>query len=114
MSIPIHNIYLSSNLVNGPVAMGVKPSLPFDGIHLLLGNDLAGNRVKVDPLVTKKPCVNWKPDPVENNIPGLYLACAVTRSMSTEVQSSQDDSKETNLEDTGAISEDIDTDIYVQ
>ena len=31
-----------SELMIGPVAVGVRSSLPFDGIHLLLGNDLAG------------------------------------------------------------------------
>ena len=28
--------------------MGIRSSLPFDGIHLLLGNDLAGAKVVVN------------------------------------------------------------------
>ena len=50
--VPLHNVYLSSNLVSGPVTLGVRPSLPFDGVHLLLGNDLAGDKVVINPLVT--------------------------------------------------------------
>ena len=42
MNVPLHNIFLYSELVTGPVAVGIRSSLPFDGIHLLLCNDLAG------------------------------------------------------------------------
>ena len=48
----LHNIYLSSDLITGLVAVGIRPSLPFKGVHLLLGNDLAGDKVVVDPLLT--------------------------------------------------------------
>ena len=44
-SIPLHNAYLSSNLVSGHVVVGILRSLPFDGVYLLLGNDLAGSKV---------------------------------------------------------------------
>ena len=47
VNVPLHNIYLSSDLVTGPVAVGIRPYLPFKGIHLLLGNDLAGDKVVV-------------------------------------------------------------------
>ena len=43
-SVPLHNIRLNSDLVSGDVSKGVIDSLPFDGIQLLLGNDLAGER----------------------------------------------------------------------
>ena len=36
VNVPLHNIYLSSDLVSGPVAVGIRPSLPFKGVHLLL------------------------------------------------------------------------------
>ena len=35
VNVPLHNIYLSSDLVSGPVAVGIRPSLPFKGIHWL-------------------------------------------------------------------------------
>ena len=76
INVPLHNIYLSSDLVTGLVAVGIKPSLPFKGVHLLLGNDLAGDKVVKDPLLTSTPCVNQPPE-----IPDLYPPCAVTRAM---------------------------------
>ena len=54
MNVPLHNTVLSSELVTKPVAVGIRSSLPFDGIHLLLGNDLAGAKVVVNPLVCDK------------------------------------------------------------
>ena len=81
INVSLHNIYLSSDLVTGLVAVGIRPSLPFKGIHLLLGNDLAGDRVVVDPLLTSTPCVDQPPDPIEQEIPDLYPSCAVTRAM---------------------------------
>ena len=65
INVSLHNIYLSSDLVAGLVAVGIRPSLPFKGVHLLLGNDLAGDKVVVDPLLTSTPCVDQLPDPIE-------------------------------------------------
>ena len=50
--------FLSSELVIGPVAVGIRSSLSFGGIHLLLGNDLAGAKVVVNPLVCDKPLID--------------------------------------------------------
>ena len=32
VNVPLHNIYLSSDLVKGPVAVGIRPSLPFKDV----------------------------------------------------------------------------------
>ena len=61
VNVPLHNIYLSSDLVNGPVAVGIRQALPFKGVHLLLGNDLARDKVVVNPLVTDTPCMDQSP-----------------------------------------------------
>ena len=68
VNVPLHNIYLSSDLVTGLVAVGIRPSLPFKGVHLLLGNDLAGDKVVVNPLLTNIPCLDQPPDPIEQEI----------------------------------------------
>ena len=47
--IPLHYIYLSSDFVNGPVAVGIRETLSFKGVHLLSGNDL---KVVVNQFVT--------------------------------------------------------------
>ena len=53
--VPLHTVYLSSNLVSGPVKVGVQSSLPFEGVQLILGNDLVGEKVVVNAIVTDKP-----------------------------------------------------------
>ena len=80
-SIPLHNVYLASKLVSGPVKVGIKSSLSFKGISLLLGNDLAGNKIVTDPILIDKPCLDQSPDPIEKEIPDLYPSCVVTRAM---------------------------------
>ena len=79
VNIPLHHVNVSSDLVTGLVVIGIKPSLPFKGVHLLLGNDLAGDKVLVNPLVTDTPNIGQTDDPIE--IPDLYPSCAVTRAM---------------------------------
>ena len=81
VNVPLHNIYLSSDLVNGPVAVGIRQILSFKGDHLLLSTDLAGDKVVVYPLVTDTPCMDQPPDPIEQELPDLYPSCAVTRAM---------------------------------
>ena len=95
INVPLHNIFLSSDLVNGPVAVGIRQTLPFKGVHLSLGDDLAGEKVVVNPLVTGAPCIDQSPDPIEQELPDLYPSCAVTRAkakkaMLTEHQSDVD------------------------
>ena len=99
VNVPLHNIYLSSDLVTGPVAVGIRPSLPFKGIHLLLGNDLAGDKVVVNPLLTSTPCVDQPPDPIEQEIPDLYPSCAVTSAMAKKAKL-YDGMQDINLTDT--------------
>ena len=81
------------------MAVGIRPSLPFKGIHLLLGNDLAGDKVVVNPLLTSTPCVDQPPDPIEEEIPDLYPSCAVTRAMAKKAKL-YDGMQDINLTDT--------------
>ena len=91
VNVPLHNIYLSSDLVTGLVAVSIRPSLPFKGVHLLLGNDLAGDKVVVNPLMTNIPCIDQPPDPIEQEIPDLYPSCAVTRAMAKKAKQNDGD-----------------------
>ena len=72
-SAPLHQVYISSSHVNGPVTVGITSSLPTDGIDFLLGNDLAGGEVVANSLVTDMPCNCQQLDPV----PNLDPACVV-------------------------------------
>ena len=55
MSVPLYRVDLKCDLVSGPVTAGVVPELPKAGIDVLLGNDLAGDKVVVSPVVSEKP-----------------------------------------------------------
>ena len=81
MELSLHHVILSSDLVTGLVVIGITPSLPFKGVHLLLGNDLAEDKVVVNPLVTDTPNIGQTDDPIEQEIPDLYPSCAVTQAM---------------------------------
>ena len=43
------------------MAVSNRPSLPFKGVHLMLGNDLAGDKVVVNPILTD---IDQPPDPI--------------------------------------------------
>ena len=89
--VPLHTVCLRSNLVTGTVKVEIEPSLPFEGVHLYLENDLAGDKVVVNAVVTEKPCLEQSPDPVEKEIPGLYPACVVTRAMTKKKENSDNE-----------------------
>ena len=76
LRVPLHKVELKSDLVTGTVTVGAQPLLPVTGVQLILGNDLAGGKVSVDPLVTATP--ESHDMSVDDNI---YPACAVTRAM---------------------------------
>ena len=77
VNVPLHNIYLSSDLVNGTVAFGIRQTLPFKGVHLLLGNGLTGDKVMVNPLVTDTFYMDQSSDPIEQKLPDLNPSFAV-------------------------------------
>ena len=49
LEVPLHEVNIKS------IVIGMRPSLPVEGISLILGNDLAGERIIVDPRVVEKP-----------------------------------------------------------
>ena len=53
INVPLHKMTLKYNLVSGPMIVGVRSSLPLQGITVLLGNDLAGGRVLQSPRVSE-------------------------------------------------------------
>ena len=54
IDVPLHKIYLKSDLITGPVIVGVRPTMSVQGVSLLLGNDLAGGKVVADSIVCAK------------------------------------------------------------
>ena len=88
-SLPLARISLESNLVSGPVSVGIVDGvLPVKDVHLLLGNDLAGTLVVPNPIVVDSPL----PDVTLNSeisIPDTLPTCAVTRSQSKQISKEQ-------------------------
>ena len=91
---------MSSNVVSGLVTLGIRSSLPFEGVNFLLGNDLAGDKVGVSPVIYDKPCFDQVPDPIESDHPGLYPSCVVTRAMSRKEPLEENTSSEVDLSET--------------
>ena len=90
---PLREVYLRSDMVNGPVTVGLVPWLPDKGVSLLLGNNLAGSQVHVRPAVSKvlfeqegtqesehpRPVVSPVPceqiQELEQEFPEVFTAC---------------------------------------
>ena len=77
ISVPLHEVGLQSDIISGLVEVEVHPSLPIEGISLILGNDLAGGKVTVDPYMTCQPESH---DGTKEEVT-IYPVCAVTRAM---------------------------------
>lgn len=56
LTVPLHKVKLHSDLVTGEVVVGLRPALPIEGVHLILGNKLAGD--KVWPNASPSPMVS--------------------------------------------------------
>ena len=54
---PLLDVFLDCNLVNSNCKLAVVPSLPVEGVELLLANDLAGGKVSTNPYVSTLPVV---------------------------------------------------------
>ncbi|XP_076049782.1 uncharacterized protein LOC143030516 [Oratosquilla oratoria] len=79
---PLCMLYLRSPITSGYVTLGVVDRLPVKGVSLLIGNDLAGGVMLPNAVVSSRPSVENNTSQLEQEIPGLFPACAVTRSMS--------------------------------
>jgi len=62
--------------------VGVIPTLPVEGISLLLGNDLAGDKVIMEPIVSDEP--SYEENELENT--DVFSTCVVTRTMSKKLE----------------------------
>nr|XP_027211156.1 uncharacterized protein LOC113804469 [Penaeus vannamei] len=72
-SIPICKVYLESKLITGYVNLGVVDNIPSDGISLLMGNDLVGDKVWPCPVVSPCPTEENNTVDLERSIPISFL-----------------------------------------
>ena len=94
LEVPLHEVNIKSSLINGNIVIGMRPSLPVEGISLILGNDLAGEKVMVDPRVVEKPRDNEKTERLAEKFPGIFPASVVTRSMKAKKEAIKEQGKE--------------------
>lgn len=87
---PLHSIELHCGFVNGEVPISVIPSLPVDGIDLILGYNLG--RVCVFPCQISPPLVVntgivLLPQSYEclEDFPEVFTACTITRAVAQSV-----------------------------
>ena len=94
LEVPLHEVNIKSSLINGNIVIGMRPSLPVEGISVILGNDLAGEKVMVDPRVVEKPRDDEKTERLAEKFPGIFPASVVTRSMKAKKEAIKEQGKE--------------------
>ena len=94
LEVPLHEVNIKSSLINGNIVIGMRPSLPVEGISLILGNDLAGEKVMVEPRVVDKPRDDERTERLAEKFPGIFPASVVTRSMKAKKAAIKEQGKE--------------------
>jgi len=74
---------MHSDLVSGPVTVGVQHSLSVKGVDFILGNDFAAENVMALPCMVNS--LGGISDPsVDGDTIVVYPSCAVTRTMAKQ------------------------------
>ena len=94
LEVPLHQVNIKSSLINFNIVIGMRPSLPVEGISLILGNDLVGEKVMVDPRVVEKPRDDKKTERLAEKFPGIFPASVVTRSMKAKEEAIKEQGKD--------------------
>ncbi len=86
ISVPLHKIVLHSDLIQGEVEVAVRSCLPVEGVQVILGNNLTGERVyqNVLPNLVVTPSVSISEMTDENCtcFSNVFPSCVITLSMS--------------------------------
>ncbi|XP_063596500.1 uncharacterized protein LOC134773250 [Penaeus indicus] len=101
--VPLCKLFLQSECLTCPVEVAVAESLPVPGIHLLLGNDIAGRIVVPNIIVSDRPLSF---DPIQKEMtenPDLFPSCAVTRSKTNVMHPLQTENEDLESEESMKI-----------
>ncbi|KAG7160454.1 hypothetical protein Hamer_G001711, partial [Homarus americanus] len=82
---PLVLVRVKSSCFSGIANVACVHELPVVGVDLILGNDLAGGQmgnVTPPPVLWKRPESTAELQQLEDDMPGVFPLCAVTRSMS--------------------------------
>ncbi|XP_039548082.1 uncharacterized protein LOC120493504 isoform X2 [Pimephales promelas] len=81
--VPLHRVYVSSDLASGCFEVAVRPSLPVKGVDFIMGNDIAGGKVMPVVQVVDVPCNDSQADALGKNLPNVFSA-VVTRAQAKQ------------------------------
>ena len=73
-SVPLHRINSKLDFVSGQAVVGIRPTLPVQGISLLFGINVAGGKVIMDPIVSEE--ASYEGNELGNRV--VLPTCAVT------------------------------------
>ena len=79
--VPLHRVMLYSGSVEGELELGIRPALPVDDVHVIIGNNCAGGRVVQShpvSVLSSPPQLRDEPDDCSAQFPDVFAACAVT------------------------------------
>lgn len=76
VGVPLHFIHLDCDLVKGCIVVGVSTEVPIECVAFILGNDLAGGKVLLNPEVTVIPLPEQSGE-LEQEYPGVFSVCTV-------------------------------------
>ncbi len=86
---PLHQVFLRSGIISGNVELALRAQLPVKDMSLILGNDLAGDKVFCLPEVTETP-VATDVDVLCEEFPDVFGTCVVTRSQAGKFRDTVD------------------------
>ena len=93
------------------MTVGITSALPLDDDSLLLGNDIAGERVIFNPQPTVSciPETRIETEKIKDEFPNIFPACVVTRSMSKNDKSKHGASISDNCDISETFMNDLDS-----
>ena len=88
VSAPLHHVHVRSKLVSGVFVVAARPSFPIKGIDFIMGNDIAGGKVRPVPEVIDVP--ESKVDELVEICPNVFSSSVLTRAQSRRMQEGLD------------------------
>ena len=81
------------SIINGNIVIGMRSLLLVEGISLILGNDLAGEKIMVDSRVVEKPRDDEKIEKLAEKFHGIFPVSVVTCSMKAKREAIKEQGK---------------------
>ncbi|XP_052447440.1 uncharacterized protein LOC127990179 [Carassius gibelio] len=86
--VPLHRVYVSSDLASGCFEVAVCPSLLVKGVDFIMGNDIAGGKVMPVVQVTDVPCNDSQADVLAEKLPDVFSAVVMRAQAKHDYQES--------------------------